>query len=282
MVGEGRRYIAATTLQPQAAMRRCAETGHPYCMGKDASTGAQHRKRTPDGRFAAEAKPSPTAALAPEGAGVGATHRKTTVLKHLQKFQGDYMTVDVEGADYRNTSFRGVNLVHCRMPKGKFNGADFTGASFVSGDFGGADFSDVRGDHADFHQTKMIEARFCSAKMPGACFWHLDLRDSDLRGTDFKRGKFSFVDLRGADLRGADLALAHLHKVDMRGANLEGATLPDDLHHTALDGAILPNGSRKKGEGLPPRDEQDDPFWGKAAEIEAMVARSMANGSTRF
>lgn len=108
----------------------------------------------------------------------------------------------------------------------------------------------------DHRTVSMIDSDFTNAHLHA-----IDLRDSDLLGTNFSKADLSsanlsfcllgYVNFRGANLTGADLHDADMNKIDVSDANLMGANLKDAINigtdqltkAKSLKGAIMPDGT---------------------------------------
>lgn len=96
---------------------------------------------------------------------------------HLQDVDRAQKAIEFEDdADFQNEDLRTVWCYGCTAKRGRFNGADLTGAIFDASDLTGASFS-------------------------GAKLSSCDFQDADLTGADFRGA----IDLEQAAFRGATL-----------------------------------------------------------------------------
>jgi len=163
--------------------------------------------------------------------------------------------IRLEGANLRDSVFRGVDFRGARMWRVRMERADFEGA-----DLAGALFAEGKLSFVNFRNADLSGVRFGGAYCMGGDFRGAVLRGSnpfflfyaDCRGADFTKAKMAASQLFGSDLRGAvfrnaDFTAALLIRVRLDDADLTGAVLVRaDMDKAVLRGAVL-NGADLSG-----------------------------------
>lgn len=156
--------------------------------------------------------------------------------------------IRLEGANLRDSEFRGVDFRGARMWRVRMERADFEGA-----DLAGALFAEGKLSFVNFRNADLSGVRFGGAYCMGGDFRGAVLRGSnpfflfyaDGRGADFTEAKMAASQLFGSDLRGAvfrnaDFTAASLIRARLDGADLTGAVLARaDMDKAVLRGAVL-------------------------------------------
>ncbi|MGF1490959.1 MAG: pentapeptide repeat-containing protein [Microcoleaceae cyanobacterium] len=158
--------------------------------------------------------------------------QRTNLLRAILN-KADLSKADLIGAILSSAELIGANLEGAELEGAKLTGADLTNAQLSKADLDEARMMKVKGQGAEFIDSRLQQVGFQDADLSGADFQGADLRETDL----------SFAKLTGANFKNAKLQNASLQNADLSLANLEGANLNGTDFNGAKFVAAQPEGS---------------------------------------
>lgn len=157
---------------------------------------------------------------------------KGAALGKANLIEAELAEADASGADLRAAlleSAKGPKAILARaalegadLRFADFSKADFSGASLVGADLSLGMFDKIRGDEADFSETKLDMAKITKSRLQGASFRAASGEMAFLTGSNFTGAK-----LHEARLTKCDLSECDISKADFAGATLRGVIFRD-------------------------------------------------------
>ena len=183
---------------------------------------------------------------------------------------GNFIEVDLRGADLQGAHLEGTNFVRAELQGAKLRGTLLRNADLAAANASGANLeravllsaalSSTQLQGANLSGANLKDASIISTRLQGANLSHADLRgaifkkawlqSADLSGADLRNAEITSTQLQGADLATAKLQNSDLEKTQMQGVRLSGALLQGvRLSEVNLQGANL-EGAQLQGANL--------------------------------